>query len=66
MKTSLALSGSSIDYNDGYWADTENFRQKDVSEMISTKMTAGLTLNFKPTQRLNTRTGLVYNRLGFV
>ncbi len=65
MKTSLALSGSSIDYNDGYWADTENFRQKDVSEMISTKMTAGLTLNFKPTQRLNTRTGLVYNRLGY-
>ncbi|HBZ66420.1 MAG TPA: TonB-dependent receptor [Bacteroidales bacterium] len=65
MKTTLALSGSSIDYSDGYWTDTENFRQKDESEMTSTKMTAGWIINYKPFQRLTTRTGITYNRLGY-
>lgn len=65
MKTTAALSGSSITWNDGYWVDTKTFRQKDESDVTTTKIIAGLTLNSKLSQRMTVRSGITYNRLGY-
>lgn len=65
LKSVAALSGSAITWEDGYWADTRTFRQKDLSDANTTKITGSITLNSKLTQKVTTRAGFTYNRLGY-
>ncbi|MDD2964308.1 MAG: TonB-dependent receptor [Bacteroidales bacterium] len=65
LKSVAALSGSAITWEDGFWADTRTFRQKDLSDANTTKITGSITLNSKLNQKVTTRAGFTYNRLGY-
>lgn len=65
MKTTLAASGSLIDYEDGFWLNTAVFRRKDASNTENTKLSASWVINGKPANRLTYRGGVTYNRMGY-
>jgi hypothetical protein len=65
MKTTLAASGSKIEYEDGFWLNPATFRQKNASNTENTKLSASWVINGKPATRLTYRGGITYNRLGY-
>ena len=65
MKTTVAASGSKIEYEDGFWLNASTFRQKDASNTENTKLSASWVLNGKPASQLTYRCGLTYNRIGY-
>lgn len=57
MKTSLAFSLSSIQYDDGYYVGLNDFKQTDVSDYTNKKVLLNWTLNSKFGKRLTNKFG---------